>query len=142
MGQNSTFIKYNYQNYFYINFPLEEVSKFVTSNQMLYMSYMNMGMNPNNEINLIDCFNYYQRDEYKFGYCERCNNYISQIISRTKICNFPTYIIISFNRGKGIQFNIKINFPEFLDTNGIILNPNGIYQLYGVVKFFEFNFFI
>jgi ubiquitin C-terminal hydrolase len=139
MGQNMPIVKYNFQNYFFINFPLEEVRKFVASNQMLYMSYMNMGMNPNTEVNLIDCFSYYQKDEYMLGYCERCNNNNAQIISRTKLFNFPTYLIILLNRGKGIQFNIKINFPEFLDTNQIVLNPNGIYQLYGVVKHFGDN---
>ena len=47
--------------------------------------------------------------------------------------------MLIFNRGKGIQFNIKINFPEYLDSNGITINQCGIYQLYGVVKYFGDN---
>ena len=102
---------------------------------MLYMNYMNMGININNEVNLIDCFNYYQKDDIIIGYCDRCCNDNAQIISRTKLFTIPNYLIILLNRGKGIQFNIKINFPEILNTNGIAINP-GNYLLYGVVKHF------
>ena len=115
MGQNAPNIKYNYQNYFFINFPLEEVRKFILNNQMLFMKYQNFGINPNNEINLIDCFYYYQKDEIMLGYWDRCGNNNAQILSRNKIFTFPTYLIILLNRGKGIQFNIKIDFPELLD---------------------------
>ena len=139
MGQNMPIIKYNYQNYFFINFPLEEVRKYVESNQMLYMNYINMGMNPNTEVNLIDCFYYYQKDDLMSGYCDRCGNNDAQIIYRTKLFTIPSYLIIIFNRGKGIEFNIKINFPELLDTSEIAMNPNGIYQLYGIVKHFGDN---
>ena len=136
MGQNIPNIKYNFQNYFFISFPLEEVRKFILSNQMLYMNYMNSGINPNNEVYLMDCFKYHNKDEYMNGYCDRCGNNEAQILYRSKLFTIPTYLILLFNRGKGIQFNIKITFPEFLDTNGIVINPNGIYQLYGVVKHF------
>ena len=129
-------IKYNFQNYFFINFPLEEVRKFIVSNQMLYMTYMNMGINPNLQVNLIDCFKYYFRDEYMNGYCDRCGNNNAQILYRSKLFTIPTYLILLFNRGKGIQYNIKLNFPEYLNTNEIAINPNGMYQLYGVVKHF------
>ena len=134
--QNVSNIKYSFQNYFFLNFPLEEVRKFIVSNQMLYMNYMNMRINPNLEVNLIDCFKYYFRDEYMNGYCDSCGDNNAQILSRSKLFTIPTYLILLFNRGKGIQYNIKINFPEYLDTNEIALNPNGIYQLYGVVKHF------
>ena len=136
MGQNYPIIKYNYQNYFFINFPLEEVRKYVASNQILYMNYKSMGMNPDIEVNLIDCFNYNQRDEFMIGYCDRCNNNNAQILSRSKLFTIPIYLIILLNRGKGIQFNIKINFPEYLDTNELSMNTKEIYQLYGVVKHF------
>ena len=60
MGQvYANIIKYNYQNYFFINFPLEEVRKYIIDNQSLFMNYTNNGINPNNQVNLIDCFNYY-----------------------------------------------------------------------------------
>ena len=139
MGQNMPLIKYNYQTYFFLNFPLDEVRKYVLSNQMLYMNYMNQGVNPNLTIYLLDCFAYYQKDDLLSCYCERCQRNDSQVITRTKLFIAPIYLIILLNRGKGIEFNIKLTFPEEFDTTGIFINPNGIYQLYGVVKHFGEN---
>ena len=106
---------------------------------MLYMNYMNMGININNEVNLIDCFNYYQKDDIIIDYCDRCGNHKAQIISRTKLFTIPNYLIILINRRIGVQFNIKINFPEILNTNGVVINQMRNYLLYGVVKYFEYN---
>ena len=136
MGQNMPLTKFNYQTFFFLNFPLDEVRKYVLSNKFLYMKYMNSNINPNLVINLYDCFYYYQKDELLSCYCDRCNNNNAQVISRTKIYIAPIYLIILLNRGKGIQFNIKITFPEILNTNGIFVNPCGDYYLYGVVKHF------
>ena len=138
-GQNMPLIKYNYQTYFFLNFPLDEVRKYVLSNQMLYMKYMNQGVNPNLIIYLLDCFAYYQKDDLLSCYCERCQRNDSQVITRTKLFIAPIYLIILLNRGKGIEFNIKLTFPEEFDTTGIFINSNGIYQLYGVVKHFGEN---
>ena len=62
-GQNMPLIKYNYQTFFFLNFPLDEVRKFILSNQMLYTKYMNSRVNPNDVVDLIDCFYYHQKDE-------------------------------------------------------------------------------
>lgn len=134
--QNFPLTKYNYQTYFFLNFPLDEVRKYILSNQQLYMKYMSSNVNPNLEVNLLDCFYYYQKDEYLGCYCDRCQNNNAQVLTRTKLYVAPIYLILLFNRGKGIEFNIKITFPEFLDTKGIFINPTGMYRLYGVVKHF------
>ena len=139
MGQNMPLIKYNYQTYFFLNFPLDEVRKYVLSNQMLYMKYMNQGVNPNLSIHLLDCFYYYQKDDLLTCYCERCQRDDSQVITRSKLFTAPIYLILLLNRGNGIEFNIKLIFPEEFDTTGIFINSNGIYQLYGVVKHFGDN---
>jgi ubiquitin C-terminal hydrolase len=135
-GQNMPLIKYNYQTFFFLNFPLDEVRKFILSNQMLYTKYMNSRVNPNDVVDLIDCFYYHQKDELLDCYCERCQSSNAKVISRTRLFVAPSYLIIILNRGKGRQFNIKINFPEEFDTNGIFINPSGIFQLYAVVKHF------
>ena len=135
-GQNMPLIKYNYQTFFFLNFPLDEVRKFILSNQMLYTKYMNSRVNPNEAVDLIDCFYYHQKDELLDCYCERCQSSNAKVISRTRLFVAPSYLIIILNRGKGRQFNIKINFPEEFDTNGIFINPSGIFQLYAVVKHF------
>ena len=132
--QNLPLVKYNYQTFFFLNFPLDEVRKYILSNQMLYMKYMNTNTNPNVEVNLIDCFYYYQKDDILSCYCDRCQNINAQVLTRTKLYVAPIYLILLFNRGKGIQFKIKLTFPEQFDTNGIFINSSGIYQLYGVVK--------
>ena len=136
MGQNMPLTKFNYETFFFLNFPLDEVRKYVLSNKILYMKYMNLNINPNLVINLYDCFYYYQKEELLSCYCDRCNKENAQVISRTKIYISPIYLIILLNRGTGIQFNIKITFPEILKTNGIFVNPCGDYYLYGVVKHF------
>ena len=136
MGQNFPNIKYNYQIYFFLNFPLDEVRKFIMNNQFLYMNYMNSGIDPNKEVNLNECFLYNQKEDYLFGYCDRCGNNNAQLLSRTKLFTFPLYLIILINRGKGIEFNIKINFPETFNSKGMAINSNDNYILYGVVKHF------
>ena len=135
-GQNMPLIKYNYQTFFFLNFPLEEVRKFILSNQMLYTKYMNSRIDPNVAVNLIDCFYYFQKDDILDCYCERCQINNAKVISRTKLFVAPSYLIILLNRGKGREFNIKLMFPEEFDTNGIFINPSGIFELYGVVKHF------
>ena len=139
MGQNIPIIKYNYQTYFFLNFPLDEVRKFIMSNQILYQNYMANGIDPNKEVNLNECFLYNQKDDYMFGYCERCDNNNAQLLSRTKLFTIPLYLIILLNRGRGIEFNIKINFPETFNSNGMAINSNDNYILYGVVKHFGDN---
>ena len=139
MGQNIPIIKYNYQTYFFLNFPLDEVRKFIMNNQILYMNYMNNGIDPNKEVNLNECFLYNQKEDYMSGYCERCDNNNAQLLSRTKLFTIPLYLIILLNRGRGIEFNIKINFPETFSSNGMAINSNGNYILYGVVKHFGDN---
>ena len=57
-GQNFPLTKYNYQTYFFLNFPLDEVRKYILCNQQLYMKYMSSNVNPNLEVNLLDCFYY------------------------------------------------------------------------------------
>ncbi len=45
-----------------------------------------------------------------------------------------------FNRGKGIQYHIKINFPPILNLTNISINYNDkSYELQGVVKHFGDN---
>ena len=139
MGQNVPLVKYNYQTFFFLNFPLDEVRKYILSNQILYMKYKNSNINPNLVVNLYDCFYYYQKDDLLSCYCDRCQNENAQVISKTKLFIAPIYLIILLNRGKGIEFDIKITFPEKLSTNGIFMNPCGDYYLYGVVKHFGGN---
>ena len=128
--------KYTYENFFFLEFPLDEVRKYVF--QQNNMRGINNGMNYQNisEVNIIDCFNYYQKQEQINGYCDKCGANNSQICFETKIYSLPIILMIVFNRGKGLQFKIKINFPQNLDLTKIVLNNSQIYELQSVIKHF------
>ena len=120
---------YNYQIYFFLVFPLEEVRKFKLQNGQF---------NNNNEVSIYDCFNYDCKINYMVGsnkmYCNYCkNNNDSQ--TRTILMTGPDILILLLNRGKGIQFNVKIIFEEFLDLNNYITykNTGYKYKLIGVI---------
>ena len=49
----------------------------------------------------------------------------------------PKYLIIIFDRETGNKNNIKILFPEILDTKDIVISPTENYQLYAVVKYYS-----
>ena len=138
-GIMTPLLKYNYQNIFYLEFPLDEVRKFVM-NQYNNMG-MNLGMNYQKieQVNIIDCFNYYQKQESIEGYCEKCGSNNAQILNETKIYLPPNILIIAFNRGQGLQYDIKVNFPENLDLTKTILNNTKIYELQSVIKHFGDN---
>ena len=128
---------FNYQTYFFLVFPLEEIRLY--KNQNNFNNNCNYGMNfNNNEVNIYDCFLYDQRVNYMNGenamfcnYCKRtCNS---------QMCTFlafgPEILIIILNRGQGIQYEVKINFVEELNLyNFIEFKDTGVnYQLIGVI---------
>ena len=134
---NEPLIKYNFENFFYLEFPLNEVRKYVMMNNN------NMGMNFGanyqniNEVDIYQCFYYYQNQSEMNGYCDKCGLNNAKILHVTRIFSSPNILMIVFNRGKGLQFNIKINFPEILDLSKIVINDNNnkiIYELQSVIK--------
>ena len=107
-------------------FPLEEVRK--------YKKY-----NAETPVTIIDCFEYNQRcDVYESYYCNGCNNNNSTAISFTRFLYTPRVLVINLNRGKGIQFNVKINFDEFIDIKNFVVAKESPYkyELIGVICHF------
>jgi ubiquitin carboxyl-terminal hydrolase 8 len=127
-------IKYSYENFFYIEFPLNEVRKHMMKN-IGYMG-MNYGMNYQNinQIDVCDCFKYYQSQNEIEGYCEICGLNNAKINMTTNIFSLPNILMIVFNRGKGLQYNIKINFSEILNLTNIVMNCKHNYELQSIVK--------
>ena len=93
-------------------------------------------------VNIEDCFNYIQKTDLFTGnnaiYCNYCQqlspaNYCSTLLTAPKI------LILLLNRGKGIEFKIKLEFTELLDLNPYInsldnnKNNNNTYKLIGVI---------
>ena len=157
--------KFNYQITFFYIFPLEEVRKFKIQNlQQIHMNkisqqfqmQMQMGQNMGymnlmllcqpyfssiqniNSVNLNDCFDYNQKIELMSGqnsmYCNICKNQESAYY-QTYIVNSPEIIIIILNRGKGIEFNVKLEFSEFLNIKNYVKDNDSPYnyELIGVV---------
>jgi len=165
---------YNFQTYFFINFPLEEVRKYkietinqqqnnyyiyniqnqfnylmmnpqilLNNNNMLQQNQfiMNQQIQMNNnikEVNIFDCFDYDKKINYMSGenqmYCNYCkvnsNSYI-----KTNLYTGPEVLILILNRGKGIEFDVKIYFTEKLDLSKYIENKESgyMYKLIGVI---------
>ena len=126
---------FNYQTYFFLVFPLEEVRIFKSQNTMNfnYNNFFN-----NNEVNIYDCFYYDQKITYMAGnnamYCNYCKQTCNNSM-RTILATGPEILIIILNRGKGTEFKVKINFLEQIDlTSFIEMNQTGCkYNLIGVI---------
>ena len=129
-GLNLSPIKYNFESFFYLEFPLEEVRKHVAELNNNLQYYQNI-----TEVNLYDCFKYNQKLSSIIGYCEKCKRNDSQINTLNLVYSPSPILVLIFNRGKGKQYKVKINFEEKLDISNIVIkNENLYYELQGVVK--------
>ena len=128
---------FNYQTYFFLVFPLEEVRKFKMNNNQFMFNY-NYNFNNNNLVNIFDCFNYDRNINIMAGenaiYCNYCKRTCGSFM-RTELTTGPEILIILLNRGKGIEFKVKINFVEYLDLSNYLQLPNTgcKYKLIGVI---------
>jgi ubiquitin C-terminal hydrolase len=211
-------IQYNFQTYFFLIFPLEEVKKYTINkiynetnfnnmnNIMNNNMNMNMNMNYNNYnmsnnmnnnynmnmnfygnmnnlgnniinnmqnlvntinnnrnfcmnsnqnnfqkleklnkdiVHIFDCFDYNQKLDTFTGNNAMFCNYCGQITESnycTTLLTLPKVLIILLNRGKGIEFKIKLEFTEILDLNQYAElkdsndhNNSNKYKLIGVI---------
>ena len=119
---------YNYQTYFFLEFPLEEIFKFVKSNNQLN--------NSNNTINIYDCFEYDRKINPTYcdnliicNYCKKKCNFIMS----TYLATGPEILILSFDRGH--EIDIKFNFTKELNLYDYIdfKNTGYNYELIGVI---------
>ena len=128
-------IKYNFQVYSFIEFPLYEVNKF----------YFNMGKKPlilsngkNPDVDLYECFEYNRKIDLMNGdnqmYCNNCNKSCDANYSTT-IYSYPNYLIINLNRGKGATYECKVIFPEQLNVFNYSTLKQGVtvLELYAVI---------
>ena len=107
--------------------PLEEVRIF-------------MGYNTNC-VGIYDCFEYYEKidilPDYYCNYCKRSNN----VYSKNKMVYAPKNLIINLNRGKGIEYDVKINFEEYINIRKYVFAYDSpfYYELTGVVCHYGSN---
>ena len=136
---------YNFQTYFFIIFPLEEIRKCKNFNNNMYNIFYNAFnfFNFNNYLNsnvvsIYDCFDYDCKQNLMDGgnsmYCNFCKTNRSCYMS-THLITGPEVLILLLNRGHGIEFNVKIHFVEYLDLSKYIEFKNtGVrYNLFGVI---------
>ena len=132
---NCNIKSYNYQIYFFLNFPLEEVRKYKLNNNNNGAFNFNQNIN---EVNIKDCFNFENKVNTMSGdnamYCNYCKQTCTSYM-RTILATGPEILIIVLNRGKGIQFNVKLNFSEELNLSDYIeiQNTGTQYDLFGVI---------
>ena len=124
-------IIYTYQNFNFINFPLNEVRNYI---QDIYSQ--NRKTYNKNYITLYDCFDYYEKKElYNENLCQNCK-WLYDAESFTQIYEGPKNLILVLDRGYAKQYNINIIFDEIMDLSEYIINKGKkkiLYHLYGVI---------
>ena len=134
--QNCRKVKYNYDIFSFIEFPLEQVN--IYFGKTLYQVNYQM-QQP--DIDIKECFTFHQKGELMTKdnamYCDICNVtcdsfYVSKIYKPSK------YLILILNRGKGNIYQCNVKFPEILDLKNFIINKNcsTMYDLYAVICHF------
>ena len=130
-------ICYNYGIFNILVFPLNEVLAYRKQMMKSNNSNLNLG-NWANVVNIIECFYYNEKDDYFQGdnknYCNICRQLWDSVYT-SRIFVSPNILIIILNRGKGNQFNIKLDFTMQIDITDFVLvkNSREIYNLYGVI---------
>ena len=128
-------IKYNFQLYSFLEFPLQQVNQYYYNNGKRPL-YTNDGKNP--DVDLYECFEYNRKIDLMTGdnqmYCNICNKLCNAYYS-TILYSGPNYLIINLNRGKGAIYECKVNFPNQLNIFNYVSFKNGItvYELYAVI---------
>ena len=129
-------IKYNFQVNSFIEFPLEEINKYLYSQKRLNSLVNNDGSNP--DVNIYDCFDFYQKVDLMTGdnqmYCNICNNSFDSFYG-VSIYVLSQYLVINLNRGKNAAYQCRVTFPEELDLTQFVTYKelNTKFELYAVI---------
>ena len=125
---NCNVITHNVQCFNILIFPLEEVRKFKKRVDKI--------------VDIKECFEFYQKYENMTGdnqiYCNNCNT-MSNSCNCTKLIICPNVLVINLNRGKGLEFDVKLNFGEYLNIKEFVYYSNASptnYELIGIVTHF------
>ena len=128
--------KFNFQIFSFLEFPLEQVNIYMYQMGKRF-NMMNQGQK-NPDVNLYECFEYYQKKELMNGqnqmFCNICNGNRDTYYGTT-IYSLPNYLIINLNRGKGAVYECKVNFPEELNLYNYVsfTKVNTYFHLYAVI---------
>ena len=124
---NCNIITNNIQCFNILIFPLEEVRIFKNRFQ--------------NVVNIYECFEYYQKTDSLEGsnqiFCNNCQSHANSM-NTTKLIICPNILVINLNRGKGLQYDIKLVFDEYINIKNFVFyaqSPSS-YELIGIVTHF------
>ena len=133
--QGCNVIKFNFQVYSFLEFPLEQVNQY----------FFNKGKKPlltaegkNPDVDLYECFEYNGKIDLMTGenqmFCNQCNKLCNAYYS-TILYSGSNYLIINLNRGKGAVYECNVIFPEQLNLFNFFTFKQGItvYELYAVI---------
>ena len=133
--QGCNVIKFNFQVYSFLEFPLEQVNQY----------FFNKGKRPlltaegkNPDVDLYECFEYNGKIDLMTGenqmFCNQCNKLCNAYYS-TILYSGSNYLIINLNRGKGGVYECNVIFPEQLNLFNFFTFKQGItvYELYAVI---------
>ena len=129
-------IRYSFNDYKFLDFPLKKVNNYLCQNGRRNALVNQEGTNP--DINLYECFDYYQKIELMTDgnkqFCNFCNalrdTYVTSFIYST-----PRYLIINLDRGeepiyKGNVFpHSQLNIGKYVSYKGCPTT----YELYAVI---------
>ena len=131
--------KYNFQIYSFLEFPLKQVNLYMFQTGRRNFIVNQDGSNP--DINLYECFDYYQKVDLMNGqnqmYCNICN-INKDTYYGTTIYSLPNNLIINLNREKGGVYKCNVNFPETLNLLNYVAYKDGptAMKLYAVICHF------
>jgi hypothetical protein len=97
-------LKYSFLSEYKITFPLEQIDKKIKKN---------------NNLDIYDCFNYYERmqSDDEIEECYKCGQ---KCILNEKIYRTPKILILILDRGKNKRFNKKIEYYKYIDLKKYI----------------------
>ena len=128
--------KFNFQIFSFLEFPLEQVNTYMYQMGRRVNTINQAPKNP--DIDLYECFEYYQKIDVMNGqnqmYCNICNGNRDTFYGTT-IYSLPNYLIINLNRGKGAVYECRVNFPEKLNllNYASFKQGNTYFHLYAVI---------
>ncbi len=117
---------HNIQTFNILTFPIEEIRIFKQ-------------VDGSNTISIYDCFEHYGRTESLTGYntffCTLCGKN-QEGISQKVFLTTPNCLIVNLNRGKVLQYGIKVIFDEFMNLKNYLGCQESpyYYELIGVVS--------
>ena len=132
-------VKYNFQIYSFLEFPLEDINKYMFYNGRRAALFKPDGSGP--DVDLYECFDYHQKVDIMNGqnqmYCNFCNGNRDSYYG-SSIYSLPNYLIVILHRGKGAVYKCNVKFYETLNLLNYVTYKSGntCMKLYAVICHF------